>query len=482
MNMTPENQTDDMSMEDILSSIKDILESDSQEQHVEAQASAEPQTTSMSEAAPTVAEAKPMAENVATEAEEEDVFDLSKSMIIDEPEKTSTPTELDETGPDFEINTKNEDPLLAPDDIELPEFDDFEKTESSSILENAQNEEDDDLALNIDEILQSASETIAEDNHPLISDDDIASAFSYDKEISNSNTAQVSEIDVDSEPIYEEPMVEEKQSVEEWSPVLSEEQEKVVESEPVSEPEVTQTQNMAMPEPEVEDIEPIIEEVSEVEENIEPTAQESIPEAEENIEPAAQESIPEAEENIEPTAQEDISEAAVEPTSTSENNPVVPEEKLADTTIAETIEPENKPVDEKVEIENKETAPESKKADAADVSADIINNFAKMFAEQSQENKEKIDIAPKTAETQEPISVSGMGNGSKTIEQVVEDVIQGIVASSVSAEMAKNVDIVAYAKKEIHAQTRAWLEANLPAIVEAAVQKEIERVMVKVGH
>ena len=35
--------------------------------------------------------------------------------------------------------------------------------------------------------------------------------------------------------------------------------------------------------------------------------------------------------------------------------------------------------------------------------------------------------------------------------------------------------------KEIKKQTKAWLEAKLPSVVEAAVQKEIERVMAKVG-
>ena len=432
MNMTPETQTEDMSMEDILSSIKDILESDSQEQHAEAQASAEPQTISAQETTPVAADVKPAMQS-AEDAEEEDVFDLSKSMIIDEPETPSAPaTELDETGPDFEINTASEDPLLTPDDTKLPDFDEIDQSESSSILANAQNEEDDALSLNIDEILQSASETIAEDNNSFATDDDIASAFSYDKEISSSEDIKLPEIDVDSEPIFENTSSEEdeQQPAEDALPVQMEEpkeMENTVEPEIVADatPEPAQ-ENQALPEPEVEEVEPVVEEVSEVEENIEPMAQEDI-----------KENIPE------PKA-------------------------MSETKVASQVE--------------QTTAPKSEKSDAADVSADIISNFAKMFAEQSQENKERANVASNKAESREPISVSGMGDGSKTIEQVVEDVIQGIVASSVSAEMTKNVDIVAYAKKEIHAQTRAWLEANLPAIVEAAVQKEIERVMVKVGH
>ena len=37
------------------------------------------------------------------------------------------------------------------------------------------------------------------------------------------------------------------------------------------------------------------------------------------------------------------------------------------------------------------------------------------------------------------------------------------------------------AREAVAAQTQAWLDANLPAIVEAVVSKEIERVMAKVG-
>ena len=99
-----------------------------------------------------------------------------------------------------------------------------------------------------------------------------------------------------------------------------------------------------------------------------------------------------------------------------------------------------------------------------------------MFAEKAQEEKEDLTKAAIL-----PANVSELGNGNKTIEQVVEQVIQGIISASVNAEMTKNVDIVAYAQKEIREQTQAWLEANLPAVVEAAVQKEIERVMAKVG-
>lgn len=118
-------------------------------------------------------------------------------------------------------------------------------------------------------------------------------------------------------------------------------------------------------------------------------------------------------------------------------------------------------------------------SDAADVSANIISNFAKMFAEKIP--VEPVAEAEENAETAAaPITL--LGNGSRTIEQVVEDVVKGIVGESVSAELNGSVNIADYAKEEIKNQTKAWLEAKLPSIVEAAVQKEIERVMAKVGR
>lgn len=44
-----------------------------------------------------------------------------------------------------------------------------------------------------------------------------------------------------------------------------------------------------------------------------------------------------------------------------------------------------------------------------------------------------------------------------------------------------DVNFESYAREAVAAQTQAWLDANLPAIVEAVVSKEIERVMAKVG-
>ena len=120
----------------------------------------------------------------------------------------------------------------------------------------------------------------------------------------------------------------------------------------------------------------------------------------------------------------------------------------------------------------------AEEGDAADVSAGIISNFAKMFAEKAPVEQVSLIKEHKP----EPEAVKLLGNGSRTIENVVEDVIKSIIGEAVSAELNGSVNIEDYAKEEIKKQTKAWLEAKLPSVVEAAVQKEIERVMAKVGR
>lgn len=142
-----------------------------------------------------------------------------------------------------------------------------------------------------------------------------------------------------------------------------------------------------------------------------------------------------------------------------------------------------KTVEEKTPEENglpkiEETVQNSAEDDAADVSANIISNFAKMFAEKKEDIAAAETAAPAVADFS---AVKFLGEGSKTIEQVVENVIREIISSTVNDELAANVDIIAFAKEEIEAQTKEWLDANLPSVVENAVQKEIERVMAKVG-
>ena len=101
-----------------------------------------------------------------------------------------------------------------------------------------------------------------------------------------------------------------------------------------------------------------------------------------------------------------------------------------------------------------------------------------MFAEQQKQKEapaDKESIKEKlTAQTMSEIE---LGDGSLTIEAIVRDVVTGIVEKNLS----KDFDFSAVASAEITRQTKEWLNAHLPEIVEAAVKKEIERVMAKVS-
>ena len=117
--------------------------------------------------------------------------------------------------------------------------------------------------------------------------------------------------------------------------------------------------------------------------------------------------------------------------------------------------------------------------DVADVSANIINNFAKLFAKEETPAPEAVrpsslGIAPVSENLR-------LGNASQTLEDVLKVTLQGLVADWVSGAK-NNIDLYDLVSKEVARQTKVWLDANLPAVVEGVVKKEIERVMVKVGR
>lgn len=342
-----EEQQDDLSMEDILSSIKDILDKDSEEQSGKGS-----ETNAVSVAAqPEV----PVAAAVEAAADaEEDVYDLSASMIIDD-------SLLDASGDDDVI------------DLKL-----------------------DDVDVNIS---------------------DVAADLAAD--------------DINIPEVVAEPVIEPVISAEEDLSDLKLE----IEAEPIFSPE----------------------------DDVAGTANElRLPQ--DSVDVGALLAVPE-ENNAAPVVAE-VSSAQMEEQDVAEN-------------IDDILNSASKVIYADSKAEEKVESVSAPEADATDVSANIISNFAKMFAEKApaepvSEAKEEQKIAAA------PIKL--LGNGSRTIEQVVEDVIKGIIGESVSAELNSSIDIADYAKEEIKAQTKAWLEAKLPSIVEAAVQKEIERVMAKVGR
>lgn len=192
---------------------------------------------------------------------------------------------------------------------------------------------------------------------------------------------------------------------------------------------------------------------------------------------------PQPEDLVEPT--DNVYETAVEEEKIIPQPEIKPEIKDEPIVEQEVLEVEPSAVDIKEVSELKEEPIKEKTVeeveepeDTADISAGIISNFAKMFAEQQKqkqepENKEEA----KSHLTEEAMSHIELGNGSLTIEALVRDVINGIVEKNLS----KDYDFSAIAAAEIARQTKSWLNAHLPEIVEAEVKKEIERVMAKVS-
>lgn len=119
------------------------------------------------------------------------------------------------------------------------------------------------------------------------------------------------------------------------------------------------------------------------------------------------------------------------------------------------------------------TVEETPKADAADVSAGIISNFAKMFA-----REEPAAPAPVQDET---VKITAAGNTGKTLEEFVLESISKVIGQEISRQWNDGAAFRVLAEAEINRQTREWINDNLPALVEKVVKQEIERVIAKVG-
>ncbi len=183
-------------------------------------------------------------------------------------------------------------------------------------------------------------------------------------------------------------------------------------------------------------------------------------------EPAENKTKPVLEDNIE---SERMAAPAVEPVAmpaVSAPEPLTAPAPAPETSVAE-------PVKEPA-IENVPAVDE----DVADVSANIINNFAKLFAKEETPAPETVRPSLGIAPVSDNIR---LGNASQTLEDMLKVTLQGLVSDWVSGAKS-NIDLYDLASKEVARQTKVWLDANLPALVEGVVKKEIERVMVKVGR
>ncbi len=106
------------------------------------------------------------------------------------------------------------------------------------------------------------------------------------------------------------------------------------------------------------------------------------------------------------------------------------------------------------------------KEDTIDASANIINNFAKLFAEKQQEQQSQNSAIA--------AQVSG-----EIESHNLPDMVKNAIINQVKISLDANFDKLAAGI--IAEQTRIWLDKNLAAVVEKTVAKEIERVIAKVG-
>ena len=110
--------------------------------------------------------------------------------------------------------------------------------------------------------------------------------------------------------------------------------------------------------------------------------------------------------------------------------------------------------------------PTEVKEETIDASANIINNFAKLFAEKQQEqNTANSEISEKVIDSIK--------------DQNITDMVKEAIINQTKLCLDSHFEKIA--SNIIAEQTKLWLNSNLSSIVEKTVAKEIERVIAKVG-
>lgn len=375
-----EEKQDDLSMEDILSSIKNILTEDNALQPVVQESKPiEVAEEKQMEVRPIAA--KVLEPQTAIDSEpEDDVFQLSKSMMIDETDPFNIAAKEEK------LEADNDDLDLSLDfdidDLQLPNFDDIEEKAPQAVPQPI-----------------ISQPILDEDINNLLDTNIDVDADPFDIEHEESNNEDIFNIEAEPEtkPIFNtEPMID-------------------IEAEPIYEPES-----------------PMV-----IEDNF-------------------------------------INETVVEnPYQDTTPSVFVDEETIEEVSVFS-------PRFEEVETQDISIPEESVNVDAVDVSANIINNFAKMFA-QNHEEKPEVKAEFSKVEYNESMPNLPIGSASLTIEDMVKDVIENVVGKWVRDNLNQDVSVKEIANTEVARQTQSWLNANLPTMVEAIVKKEIARVMAKVG-
>ena len=442
---------EELSMEEILSSIKGILS--------EGEEKAE-------------APKEEVANREETDSQDEEVYDLSASMIVDVDQKPEeTTSSIDDKIDDFSQNqteelptlketetlepeTEKEDISVAEESVktsEMPMIEEILKEvnqegitkEVKDISEVEEIEKTNVSLLNSEGNEVSTTETKDEDfgtidvdSEPIYMDDEDY-VPSENKKIGSLEVEEIN-IDVDSEPIYEEG--ENRNPIDIDAEVGKEETAEVQDEEDVSvqkdegEPRDVEIENLI--DIDAEDRE---EETAEVQDEEDVSVQKDESESR----------------NMEIEDQIDVEVEDEE----NQNTKYQGEEELHTPVIEEK--------QERVNVYSKK----EEKNEIQDVSSEIIDNFAQMFnGTNSQSN---IPVATKQ---------TLLGDGNLTIETLVKEVIAESIKPVVEEAVSKLDDNILQAvKEEISVVAKEWVNQNLQNTIEEVVKEEVRRVIAKVG-
>ncbi len=556
--MAEENNSEDLSMEDILSSIKNILTEDGA---VAPEKEATPkEEVKEPETAPALPVAQKEEEKDETviepqedEEPEEDILDLSPEMRVEDEDIGLDDIKLEDVSANIDNliaeDTNKEEPHL---DISIPTVEEIvsekEPYLESPISENISESFDDksdpffednfsDTPLNLDDVNLNALDEIkaaesSEEVDSKVSKEEVSlpSADDFNIEDINSEIASVLEEAKDPLEDIKLPEIEETASVDVPLEVTKETNTEIIE------PKIKDVEEVAVSEENKDDV--VISEDSQAElseepsviENIEPSAEEiqvsEEPNEAESIEPLAIEPLAEETQVLEDSSLPVVegfeetpnifNQDFVEPEVKEDENTLEPLKEETDSTIDSLLENEILPPVEDIEslipaseniqsplsempsstLTEKEEKEDKVEEDKVDVSASIINNFAKLlskdedkkdeskedtsydmssYTETNEEDGYDFSAIEKTSE--EKNIVVNLGDGDKTLSDIIQDVVRQIIGKEVARRWNLSLDYDEIVRQEL----KKWMDDNLPAMVEDLVKKEIRRVMVKVG-
>lgn len=532
-NSTPQEE---LSMEEILSSIKGILSEDAEQ-------------------TPPPEQAPVMEATAAAEEDDDDVYDLSAAMIVSSDDNGASSTPAPQTDnlprppriniPDFpsEASLELNHIELPPLGGGLPEEEEMPKFEISPSEEPAPDSEDEDIsfetaAAKIGEVgpvgvshnEQSSPDIIDIESDPIYMEEEDKYIPTSDHPVlaaSDNVFEQDADqtVDTNSDPVYEEaepsepndasaiidnfakmfeantaklpqPETETILSETEEKPLASQAEEITVTAEENAPSEETELQETNTPAPLVEEIN--VKEIEEAREfpptpekdpydiSVETTTNETAEKEVQSKPDIMPQDIsePETEQIFQPEPEAAvIPEPEIEPETSSAPEIEVETEEQEESITSSAAEEaeENAPeiVDEQneensgknIEQPDKEIPASENENPVADVSSEIIDNFAQMFTE----NKTVPSVPQAEAQTK-------IGMASLTIEDMIKEVIAESLKPAIDQALHQVDDeILSMTKREISAAAEKWVDENLNKVIEDVVREEVKRVMAKVG-